>query len=84
MSHEMGIEDNQDTLISEMHKGVKRGESPFCKIWREKRSGRCILLQLYGEIDYKEESIHYRGNRNTSDRENEKTERKYTIGETRT
>lgn len=51
MSHEMGIEDNQDTLISEMHKGVKRGESPFCKIWREKRSGRCILLQLYGEID---------------------------------
>lgn len=42
-------------------KGVKRA-TPFCKIWREKRSGRCILLQLYGEIDYKEESIHYRGN----------------------
>lgn len=35
MLHEMGIEDNQDTLISEMHKGVKRGESPFCKIWRK-------------------------------------------------
>ena len=64
-------------------KGVKRA-TPFCKIWREKRSGRCILLQLYGEIDYKEESIHYRGNRNPSDRENEKTERKYTIVETRT
>ena len=35
MLYEMGIEDNQDTLISEMYKGVKRGESPFCKIWRK-------------------------------------------------
>lgn len=50
MLYEMGIEDNQDTLISEIHKGVKRGESPFCKIWRKEHRDRCILLQLCGEI----------------------------------
>lgn len=32
----------------------------------------------------KEKEIHYRENRNPSDRENEKMKRKYTIGETRT
>ena len=59
-------------------------KAPFAKYNEEERSGRCILLQLCGEIHNKGKEINYPGNRNTSDRENEKTERKYTIGETRT
>ena len=85
MSHEMGIEDNQDTLISEMHKGVKRGEEPLLQNITRKNVVVVVFCYNYAErYIIKEKEIHYRGNRNTSDRENEKTERKYTIGETRT
>lgn len=31
--------------------GVKRGEASFAKYNEKEHSGRCILLQLYGEID---------------------------------
>lgn len=84
MSHEMGIEDNQDTLISEMHKGVKRG-LPLLQNITKRALAVVVFCYNYAErYIIKGKEIHYRGNRNTFDRENEKTERKYTIEETRT
>ena len=57
-------------------KGVKRA-TPFCKIWREKRSGRCILLQPLRREGASERKYTIGEMGEPAEEEKEKTEREY-------
>lgn len=50
----LGIEDRNA-------QGSQEGLAPFAKYGEKERSGRCILLQLLGDIHNKGKEIHYRG-----------------------
>ena len=71
-------------LTVEVRKKESRGQRPFVK-YGEKNVVVAVFCYNYAErYIIKEKEIHYRENRNPSDRENEKMKRKYTIVETRT
>lgn len=68
-------------LTVEVRKRESRGQRPFAK-YNEKSIAVVVFCYNYTErYTYTEKEIHYWGNWNTTDRENAKTERKYTIGE---
>lgn len=85
MSHEMGIEEESRLGIhSEMHMGSQEGNALLQNITKRALAVVVFCYNYAERYIIKGKEIHYRGNRNTFDRENEKTERKYTIEETRT